>query len=94
MLFSDGVGVVRMLRTAWTRIGLLKRYNGDSRDVDVPQLCTGWQHCQLCDLVRRTLKRINGNERDVEISRVGSALIMKHNGKRILRLCSDQGKYL
>jgi hypothetical protein len=63
-------------------------------NVGAPELCTAWQLCKLCDLIRRAFKGHSGDERDVGVGRVGSALIMKHNGKRILRLCSDLGEYL
>jgi hypothetical protein len=62
-------------------------------NVNVSELCTAKKGCNLCDLILHTVERYNGNGRDVKIVRIGSVLTMQHNGKRILRLCTDLGEY-
>ncbi|RFU29281.1 hypothetical protein B7463_g7054, partial [Scytalidium lignicola] len=71
-----------------TRCGSVLFYGGD---IDFSELCTAGKGCQLCDLILRTVKRYNSDGRDVKVCKIGPALTMKHNGHRILRLCSDLG---
>ena len=58
-------------------------------------MCIAGEGCNLCDFIFRTVDTpSNSAGRDTQIDRVGSALVLKHNGKRILRLCSGLGEYL